>query len=119
MNKLRNFFYFGGPRTFLARPKFHYTIVLEVLSSDFRINTAQKELPKFGHYYLLIFNKNFAIIFIEGKGKRKQQKEIKKKLKNLLTNRDTSAIIKIQDRKECRTSIKVQVVNFLKKRLIA
>ena len=68
----------GGPRTFLARPKFHYTIVLEVLSSDFRINTAQKELPKFGHYYLLIFNKNFAIIFIEGKGKRKQQKEIKK-----------------------------------------
>ena len=83
MNKLRNFFYFGGPRTFLARPKFHYTIVLEVLSSDVRINTAQKELPQFGHYYLLIFNKNFAIIFIEGKGKRKQQKEIKKVEKSL------------------------------------
>ena len=76
-------FLFGGPRTFLARPKFHYTIVSAVLSSDFRLKVAQKCIPKFGHYYILIFAKNFAIIFIQGKGKSKDNK---KKLKKVEKN---------------------------------
>lgn len=69
---------------FLARPKFHYTIVLEVLSSDFRLKVAQKCFPKFGHYYLLIFAKIFAIILLQGKGKRKTTKKKLKKLKKTL-----------------------------------
>ena len=73
---------FGAPRTFKVRGILHYTTSQQFCQAKDGRQNAQSFSHNLVQYSILIFCKNFGIIFIQGKGKKKAfKKDFEKNLK--------------------------------------
>ena len=70
---------FGAPRTFKVRGTFHYITSQQFCQAKVDRQNAQRFSHNLVQYSVLIFCKNFGIIFIQGKGKKKAFKKTFKK----------------------------------------
>ena len=74
-----------GALAFGPARKFHYTMFCVFCQAKSAKKTAQSYIPKLVQNYLLTFLKTFAIIYLQGKerGKQEKEKNLKKPLDKL------------------------------------